>query len=118
MCIVFVGSNPSVIFRGCLSQMSQLVSTTFSSNHSHAGYRLIVTTDHIRLRLTEDETDLLRALAARCGLQPTDLAAVFVRAALHAVSENKETIPMPLHFEVSEAPNGYNLNETPTLRRK
>jgi len=53
-----------------------------------------VTTEQIRLRLTDEETHALRDLSARCGLAPTALAAVFVRAALRAVTDNQENIPM------------------------
>lgn len=72
-------------------------------------------TEQIRLRLTDDETALLRELAGRCGLQPTALAAVFVRAALHAVAHNAEHIPMPLRFEIAEADKNYSLNDAPAL---
>ena len=71
-----------------------------------------MTTEQIRLRLTDDETKTLRELSARCGLQPTALAAVFVRASLRAVSDNQENFPMPLCFTISEAPKNYSLNET------
>ena len=70
-----------------------------------------MTTEQIRLRLTDEETHSLRDLSARCGLQPTALAAVFVRAALRAVTDNQENIPMPLRFSISEAPKSYSLNE-------
>lgn len=73
-----------------------------------------MTTEQIRLRLVDDETALLRKFAERCGLQPTALAAVFVRAALHAIADNDGEIPMPLKFEVSKATEDYSLHELPT----
>lgn len=70
-----------------------------------------MTTEQIRLRLADEETKALRDLSARCGLSPTALAAVFVRASLRAVADNQENIPMPLRFSISEAPKNYSLNE-------
>jgi len=76
-----------------------------------------MTTEQIRIRLTDDETKELKDLAARCDLQPTTLAAVFCRAAMRAIWVNGGKVTLPLNFAVLEGEQVYQLNEKANRRK-
>lgn len=71
-----------------------------------------MTTEQIRIRLTDEETKELRQLADRCDLQVTALAGVFVRAAMRAVEAEGGRFQMPLKFQIVEQTEpSYRVNE-------
>jgi hypothetical protein len=71
------------------------------------------------LRLSEDEMSEIKAIAKGCEVEPTTLAAFFVRAALRAVREDGSRLRLPPFFELKPEPDEkFRLNEPkpPRLR--
>jgi hypothetical protein len=65
-------------------------------------------TEQIRFRIPSDDVSEIRKISEAFGIQTTDLASIFLRAAVSAIKENGGSLPLPLCLRV----------ETKTERKK